>query len=161
MVRFPALVLQDSGYLAGRLPLHLPGMANDPRHKPVSEWTDQRHVLGHEGEEDAVAFLEAAGWRIEARRFRLGHHDLDLVARRGHLVAFIEVKTRRSRRYGTVLEALGHRQRRALTRLAEVWIQRHGRPGDEYRFDLIGVDVLTPGAGRVSHVPDAWRAERR
>ena len=114
-------------------------MAKDSQYKPVEKWTDPRHVLGHEGEEDAVAYLEAVGWRIEARRFRLGHHDLDLVARKGNLVAFVEVKTRRSRRYGTVLEALGHKQRRAVTRLAEVWIQRHGRRGDEYRFDLIGV----------------------
>jgi Holliday junction resolvase-like predicted endonuclease len=73
----------------------------------------------------------------------------------------VEVKTRRSRRFGTVLEALGQRQRRALTKLAQVWIQRHGRVGDEYRFDLVGVDVLTRGAGRVTHVEDAWRAERR
>lgn len=136
-------------------------MGKDSSYKPVEEWTDPRHVLGHEGEEDAVAYLEAAGWQIEARRFRLGHHDLDLVARKGNQVAFIEVKTRRSRRYGTVLQALGHKQRRALTRLAEVWVQRHGRRGDEYRFDLIGVDALTPGTGRVTHVPDAWRAERR
>ena len=136
-------------------------MSRRPTQKPVSEWTDPRHVLGHEGEEDAVAYFEARGWRIAARRFRLGHHDLDLVVRRGSQVAFVEVKTRRSRRYGTVLEALGHKQRRALTRLAEVWIQRHGRAGDSYRFDLIGVDVLTVGAGRVTHVEDAWRAERR
>ncbi|MCL4866227.1 MAG: YraN family protein [Gemmatimonadales bacterium] len=135
-------------------------MTRRPSPKPVAEWTDERHVLGHEGEEDAVAYFESHGWRIEARRFRLGHHDLDLVVRRGTQVAFVEVKTRKSRRYGTVLEALGHKQRRSLTRLAQVWVQRHGRPGDSYRFDLIGIDVLTEGLGRVTHVEDAWRAER-
>jgi putative endonuclease len=136
-------------------------MPKPPSSKPVSEWTDTRHVLGHEGEEDAVAYFVAAGWQVEARRFRLGHHDMDLIVRRGHQVAFVEVKTRRTRRFGTVLEALGQRQRRALTKLAQVWVQRHGRVGDEYRFDLVGVDVLTTGAGRVTHVEDAWRAERR
>ncbi|HUG27066.1 MAG TPA: YraN family protein [Gemmatimonadales bacterium] len=128
--------------------------------KPVGQWTDPRHVLGHEGEEAAVAFLEARGWRVLERRFRLGHHDIDLIIRQGRQVAFVEVKTRRSHRFGSPLEALGFRQRRAQSKVAMVWVQRHGRPDDEYRFDLIVVDQSAPDAVRVEHVEDAWRAER-
>lgn len=128
--------------------------------KPVSEWTDPRHVLGHEGEEAAVAFLEARGWRVLDRRFRLGHHDIDLIIRQGRQVAFVEVKTRRSHRFGSPLEALGFRQRRAQSKVAMVWMERHGRPGDEYRFDLIVVDQTERDRVHVEHVEDAWRAER-
>lgn len=128
--------------------------------KPVAQWTDPRHVLGHEGEEAAIAFLTARGWQIEAHRFRLGHHDLDLVIRRGRQVAFVEVKTRTSRRFGSPLEALGHRQRRALSRVATVWIERHGRLGDEYRFDLVVVDQTAPGPPVVEQVENAWWGER-
>lgn len=128
--------------------------------KPVHQWTDRRHVLGHEGEEAAAEFLADRGWEVLARRFRLGHHDLDLVARRGNLVVFVEVKTRHSHRFGSPLQALGHRQRRAQTRVAQVWLQRHGRPGDRYRFDLIVVDHGGSGPPRIEHVEDAWRAER-
>lgn len=135
-------------------------MASRRPSKPVAQWTDPRHILGHEGEEAAVAFFEARGWRIEARRFRLGHHDLDLVIRKGTQVAFVEVKTRTSRRFGSPLEALGHRQRRAQTKVAMVWIDRHGHPEDEYRFDLVVVDQTIRGRARVEHVADAWRAER-
>jgi len=135
-------------------------MARRPDPKPVSQWTDARHVLGHDGEGAAMTFLRRRGWRVEAHRFRLGHHDLDLVIRRGSLVAFVEVKTRRSRRFGTALEALGPRQRRALARVAQVWIERHGRPDDEYRFDLLAVDLPTWGGPRVTHVEDAWRPGR-
>lgn len=128
--------------------------------KPVTQWTDPRHVLGYEGEQAAIAFLEARGWRIEASRFRLGHHDIDLVARRDDVVAFIEVKTRTSHRFGSPLQALGHRQRRAQAKVATVWIDRHGRPRDDYRFDLVIVDLTNPAHPRVEQVADAWRAER-
>ncbi len=135
-------------------------MPKRPDAKPVSEWTDSRHVRGHDGEAEAEAYLTAQGWILEDRRFRLGHHDIDLIVRKGRLVAFVEVKTRTSRRFGTALESLRFRQRRAQTRVAQVWMERRGRLGDDYRFDLVAVDLNEAGAGRVTHVPDAWRAER-
>lgn len=104
-----------------------------------------------------MTYLVRRGWHIEAHRFRLGHHDLDVVARRGHLVAFLEVKTRGgSGSWGTPAESVGWRKRRTLVRVAEVWRQRHGRPGDVYRFDLVAV-VVESGGYRVEHLADAWR----
>lgn len=105
-----------------------------------------------------MAYLLRLGWRIEAHRFRFGHHDLDLIARRGSLVAFIEVKTRRSARFGRAVEAVGGRKRAVLARLAELWRLRFGFPDDRYRFDVITVE---PGASstspQVTHLEDAWR----
>jgi putative endonuclease len=106
-----------------------------------------------------MEYLARRGWRIEAHRFRLGHSDLDVIARRGHLVAFVEVKTRASAGWGAPAESVGWRKRRTIARVAEVWRERHGRPGDEYRFDVIEVLV---GAGRrpeVVQLEDAWRLE--
>jgi putative endonuclease len=103
-----------------------------------------------------MAYLAARGWHIEAHRFRLGRHDLDLVARCGRLVAFVEVKTRRSSGFGTPLEAVGPRKRAILGRVAETWRLRHGRPGELYRFDLISV-LEQDGSVVVGHLTDAWR----
>jgi putative endonuclease len=127
--------------------------------KPVSEWTDFRHRRGYSGERVAMAHLLRRGWRIEAHRFRFGHHDLDLIARRGSLVAFIEVKTRRSNRFGRAVEAVGWRKRVVLSRLAEVWRHRFGFPDDRYRFDVIAVEPGTaPSTSpQVTHIEDAWR----
>lgn len=124
--------------------------------KPVSAWTDPRHRCGYAGERLAIQHLLRAGWRIEAHRFRLGRHDLDLVARQGPLVAFIEVKTRRSRRFGAPAESVGWQKRAVLSRLAEVWRQRFGLPTDRYRFDVISIEPDSAGP-RVTHLADAWR----
>ncbi len=131
------------------------------RFVPVESWDDARHRLGLRGEMAALAYLTACGWSIEAHRFRLGRHDLDLVARRAGLVAFVEVKTRRGDGYGAPLESLGARQRSAIRRVAEIWRQRFGRPGDTYRFDLIGVLERPSGGHVIEHVADAWRAGER
>lgn len=128
---------------------------------PTKEWEDARQVRGLAGEHAAIGFLTACGWSIEAHRFKLGRHDLDLVARRGTLVAFIEVKTRRSAAFGLPAEAVGWRKQRTLARVADLWRLRYGRPGDSYRFDLVAVTDNGGGHLVVEHLPDAWRLERR
>ena len=133
-------------------------MSSTRRFLPVEAWEDRRHRMGFRGELAVLAYLTSCGWSIEAHRFRLGRHDLDLIARQGGVVAFVEVKTRRGVGCGAPLESLSARQRASITRLAEVWRLRYGRPGDTYRFDLVGVLERADGGHVVEHVPDAWRA---
>lgn len=125
---------------------------------PAAEWEDQRHVLGLQGERIAIAYLTSCGWMVEAHRFRLGRHDIDVIVRKGHTVAFVEVKTRRSDTCGTGLEAVGWRKQRDIARVASIWRLRYGRPHDEYRFDLLAVRDYPGGSVPVvEHVSDAWR----
>jgi putative endonuclease len=132
-------------------------MSSQRRFIPVKEWEDERQRLGVEGERIAIAFLTSCGWSLEAHRFKLGRHDVDLVVRRGKTVAFVEVKTRRTRTCGTGLEAVNRRKQRDIARVASVWVLRYGRPDDEYRFDLVAVENLRGTAPVVEHVGDAWR----
>jgi putative endonuclease len=127
------------------------------RFRPADEWEDPRHRRGLWGEREALAYLTSCGWAVEAHRFRWGRHDIDLVARRGLLVAFVEVKTRRSDRFGDAAEAVGWRKRQSIGRVAALWRLRFGRPGDVYRFDLVTVRVRAGGRAEVQHLPDAWR----
>jgi putative endonuclease len=105
----------------------------------------------------AIAYLTSCGWSVEAHRFRLGRHDVDLVIRKGNTVAFVEVKTRRSGVCGSGLEAVSRRKQRDIARVASVWLLRHGRPGDEYRFDLVVVEAAGNPGRNIEHVSDAWR----
>ena len=121
-----------------------------------ANWTDPRHRCGYDGEETAKVFLAAAGWEILAHRFRLGRIEIDLIVRRGSLIAFVEVKTRRSTAFGSPLEAITWAKKREIVRVARGWMDRHGRPDYVYRFDAIGV-TLSGGDVQIEHVEDAFR----
>ena len=127
---------------------------------PTEEWEDQRQLLGLKGEQEAMAYLISCGYDIEAHRHRMRRHDIDLIARRGNLVAFVEVKTRRGHAFGTPLEAVGRRKQQAIAKVADLWRIRFGRPEDTYRFDLIAVDQGSDGKIAIQHVEDAWRLSR-
>lgn len=127
---------------------------------PTEEWEDQRQVLGLRGEQEAMAYLISCGYEIEAHRHRMRRHDIDLIARRGNLVVFVEVKTRRGHAFGTPLEAISRRKQQSIARVADLWRIRFGRPDDVYRFDLIGVDAGPAGSVEIEHVEDAWRLAR-
>ena len=113
--------------------------------------------LGDRGEGLAAEHLVRAGWVIADRNFRLGHSEIDLVARRGEVVAFVEVKTRSGLGYGHPLETITLRKRREIQRVAGAWVARHGRPGDLYRFDAIAILAGSGGVAELEHVENAWR----
>jgi putative endonuclease len=113
--------------------------------------------LGDRGEQLAADHLARAGWTILHRNYRLGHKEIDLVARRGEVVAFVEVKTRAGRGYGHPLEAITARKRREVQAVAGAWIERFGADGDTYRFDAVAVLVEGGGEPLLEHVEDAWR----
>lgn len=122
--------------------------------------TAAKQAMGVRGEQVAARWLHAHGWEIAERRFRNGHRDIDLIATRhlsdeGRTVAFVEVKTRKSNSFGGPLGAVGWRKQRELARSAKVWLSRFQRPGDTFRFDVIGV-ILEPDRVRVQHVEHAF-----
>ncbi|MGZ8375687.1 MAG: YraN family protein [Gemmatirosa sp.] len=139
-----------------------------PTTPPTPRAPDRRQTAGLLGERIAARWLVRRGWTILAHRFRSGHRDLDLVARQGDLVAFVEVKARRGLAFGDPIEAVRWRKQRELVRSASVWIDRHGEPGYAYRFDVVGV-LLPPleglGGGavrvRIRHVADAFQVPSR
>ena len=130
-----------------------------PMRRPASpaESPDYRQRRGFHGEQLVLRWLESQGWSIEAHRYRVGREEIDLVARRRELVAFIEVKTRRSLAHGSPMEAVHWKKRRAIGRVAAVWALRFGRWGDTYRFDVAEVLEGAGGSMEVNHVADAWR----
>src|SRR3954469_13812137 len=114
-----------------------------------------RQAFGALGERIAERWLRRRGWRIVQRRFRNGRRDIDLVVERDGTVAFVEVKARRGVEFGGPVQAVNHRKRKELERSALVWIDRHGREAESYRFDVVGV-LLQGAEVRVCHVENAF-----
>jgi putative endonuclease len=117
------------------------------------------HDLGRRSEALAARWLARNGWTILARNFRVGRKEVDLVARRGRVVAFVEVKARAGPGWGHPLEAVTRAKRAEIATVARAWIARHGRRGDVYRFDAIALYPSGSGGWRLEHVEDAWRLE--
>jgi putative endonuclease len=92
---------------------------------------------------------------------RIGRGELDLIARRGGVLAFVEVKARRSARCGAPEDAVSPRKRRQIARLAELWLAARPwamRGVDEVRFDIIAVDAAERPAV-VRHLPAAFTCD--
>ena len=115
--------------------------------------------MGIRGERVAEKWLGVHGWEIAERRFGNGRRDIDLVATRseltGRTVAFVEVKTRANADFGGPVSAVDWRKQRELCRSAKVWMSRFQKPGDTFRFDVIGV-ILGSETVRVQHVENAF-----
>lgn len=108
--------------------------------------------FGRGAEGLAAWWLRLKGYRILARDFRAPVGEIDLVARRGRVLALVEVKGRPS--IDEALQALGPRQRRRIERAGAAFLQqRPDLAGLDVRFDLV---VLAPGH-RPRHIADAWR----
>ncbi len=126
--------------------------------------TMETQATGERGERVAEMWLIEHGWQILQRRFRSGHRDIDLIATRdelaGRVVAFVEVKARKSASFGGPVAAVGWKKQRELCRSAQVWIARFGRPGDCYRFDVVGV-LITGNRIRVNQVENAFLVPSR
>ena len=117
---------------------------------------DPRRALGKAGEAAAARFLSKAGLTIVARGFRARCGEIDLIARDGPIVVFVEVKTRSQPEFGLPAEAVTAVKRGRIARVAALFLARSGWGERRCRFDV--VEVVPLGSGfRVSHIPDAFR----
>jgi putative endonuclease len=117
---------------------------------------DPRQSLGNAGEAAAERWLRQAGLAIVARGFRARCGEIDLIARAGAVVVFIEVKTRTSEAFGRPCDAVTSQKRGRIARVAAVFLARVGWEERACRFDV--VEVVPAGARwRVTHIPDAFR----
>ncbi|MDP1965329.1 MAG: YraN family protein [Reyranella sp.] len=115
------------------------------------------HRLGHTAEWRAVWRLRLAGFSILARRYKTRLGEIDIVARRGDLLIFVEVKAR-----GDLLvavDALGNRQFGRVSRAASLFLARHPRyAASSVRFDAVVVSGPLWRQLWPRHLPDVWRA---
>jgi len=125
----------------------------------VSEPVDPRRLVGDQGERSAERYLQRLGMRILERGYRFRGGEIDLVARDGAELVFVEVKTRTSRDFGDPSEAVTARKRRRIIHAASCYLKAHGAWQHPCRFDVVSVHLETNGQVLVEHLRDAFRAE--
>ena len=100
-----------------------------------------RVILGKTGEDLACRELEHRGYAILARRYRRRGGELDIVARHGGALVFVEVKARQDRAFGDAAEAVGYAKRRRMVRLALDYVVEHGIVNCPCRFDVVSIQL--------------------
>lgn len=107
---------------------------------------------GRDGERRAAAYLEARGYRIVETNFRCRAGEIDIVARHGGDLVFVEVRTRADGRRGSALETVNARKRARIARVAEAYLALRAPASASCRFDVLGIT-----GDEIELVPDAFR----
>jgi putative endonuclease len=97
--------------------------------------------LGIFGEDLACRELQRRGYAILARRWRRRAGEIDIIARDGGVLVFVEVKARDGAACGTASEAVSARKRRRIARLAMEYVSRRRMGQCPCRFDVVAVDM--------------------
>jgi len=119
--------------------------------------TTVRQRFGDLGEKAAEEMLAAQGYRIVARKHRCPRGEVDLVAERGDLLVFVEVRTRATSLFGAPEETVGAAKQQRLVRAARDFLARWRGPPRGARFDVVAV-LDEPGGPRLTHFPGAFDA---
>ncbi|HCS74067.1 MAG TPA: YraN family protein [Clostridiales bacterium] len=119
---------------------------------------DDRKSLGKWGEEQSCSFLEADGYRILRRNYKCRIGEIDIIARKGEQLVFVEVKTRRTASYGRPGEAVNYRKQAKLTGTALYFLNDTGWKDVSCRFDVLEVKAQSDGTFLINHIEDAFQA---
>lgn len=109
---------------------------------------------GKLGEDKAAAFLQDKGYEILVRNYRFRHSEIDIIAKKNKILAFIEVKTRTNVSFGMPEEFVDATKRRLIMKAAEQYIFDTDWHGD-IRFDVISV-IITQHTAWIEHIEDAF-----
>ena len=110
------------------------------------------HQQGQRGEERAIAYLCACGYSVIERNFRCRFGEIDIIARDGDALAFVEVRTRSDGRRGTALETVTPAKQRRIARVADYYLSVRNLHFALCRFDVLGIT-----GEHVELVRDAFR----
>ena len=108
--------------------------------------------LGARGEALAVLHLIDAGMEVIDRNWRSRYGELDIVARDGDVLVFVEVKTRSGVGYGTPAESVTHTKQLRIRGLALAWLDERGSPWVRLRFDVVAIMMTRNGEPVVTHL---------
>jgi putative endonuclease len=117
----------------------------------------ERKDKGDRGEDRAAAFLRKEGYRILERNYRCPLGEMDIIAREGKTIVFVELKTRSSDRFGPPQAAIGLQKQRRMKAIALYYLKAQGWLGVPARFDVAAVN-LHEGRETLTHYKNAFDA---
>lgn len=98
-----------------------------------------RHELGSNGEDEACDFLKNLGYKIIEKNYRCKIGEIDIVAKDGDEIVFVEVKTRSQKMFGNPVEAVNEQKKNHIYRTAEFYVMKNKFENEKIRFDVIEI----------------------
>lgn len=117
---------------------------------------NRQKILGKLGEDSATIFLEAAGYKIIARNFRIRSAEIDIIAQRDDVIVFVEVKARSNIRHGLPSEAVNLRKQKKIIEAAGVFLQDENFCDCACRFDVVEVYLRGECVEEINHIENAF-----
>lgn len=117
---------------------------------------NSRQRLGRSGEEKVARYLQQKGYTILVKNYRCKAGEIDIIARDGAELVFIEVKTRSSLRFGFPAEAVTPRKRRQISRAAQWYLAEQQLFDVPARFDVIAVLGVDQKNVTIDHIDNAF-----
>lgn len=121
----------------------------------TSPHRELRHRLGVAAERMAAAYLTMHGWEVTERNVRIAGGEIDLIGRRGEWLLLVEVRLRKSDRYGAAVETVCGVKARALCRAGRAYVAARRGGARCWRFDIITVSVGPEGDAWIRRFPGA------
>lgn len=116
--------------------------------------TLQRRRLGIRGENIAASYLQKKGLRIVERNYRCRLGEIDIIARDGGCLVFVEVRTKSTRAFGLPQESITATKVRKLRRLAQYYLVQRSMGELNVRFDVVAVNCV--GNMQITHIENAF-----
>ncbi len=110
---------------------------------------------GEKGEKWALEHLREKGYEILDTNWRFGKAEIDIIARTGHYLCFVEVKLRANNWAGEPYQFVGRQKQQLLIRAADRYIRRFGAEKDEARFDVVSI-IHNNEYTRIEHLENAF-----
>jgi putative endonuclease len=120
-----------------------------------------RQALGRCGEDLAAQELTRRGYAILARRYRTRFGEIDIVAEDNRFIVFVEVKARRTARYGSAAEAVPSWKQRRIAAMALDYLAWTDRLNARCRFDVVAIDGIGSPQMDIRVIPNAFECDRR
>jgi putative endonuclease len=112
-------------------------------------------TLGSKGEDLAIKFLKKQGYTILKRNYKTPLGEVDIIAREGNTLVFIEVKTRTDLSFGYPFESVNERKKHKLKNLALLYMKQQGKEVS-VRFDVLSIFYTDKGREQIEHLRDAF-----
>ncbi len=123
--------------------------------------TFSRLKSGKKGEGLALFYLKRKGYKIIEKNYKACSGEIDIIARDRGVTCFIEVKTRKSRRFGLPQESVNRRKQLRIAKVALMYIKNKHLESERCRFDVVGVEDKDGFSPNIDLIKDAFELNQR